>query len=387
MQFMRRICIVIGSRANYSSIKSVMRAIQARPDLELLTVVGASALLPRFGAVVDLIRQDGFRVDSVTHMIVEGETPVTMAKSTGLGLIELANIFANLQPDFVVTVGDRFETMATAIAAAYMNIRLAHTMGGEVTGTIDESVRHAVTKLAHVHFPANQEAAERIIRMGEDPQNVHAVGCPRIDEVARILRDDPPDVGDIFAQYKGVGGVFDLSTPFLLVCQHPVTTEYEQARLQMQQVLEAMKALRLNTILIWPNIDAGSDDIAKMIRAFRERERPGWLHAFINLPISVYVRLMNQCSCLIGNTSSAVREGCFIGVPAVNVGTRQNRRLRGANVMDVPCEAQAIVAAVRQQMEHGKYAPECIYGDGHAGERIAEVLATCQVNVQKTIAY
>jgi len=384
---MKRICVVIGSRANYSSIKSAMSAIRERPDLELVTVVGASALLPRFGAVVDLIRQDGFAVDSIFYMIVEGENPVTMAKSTGLGLIELANIFANLKPSFVVSVGDRFETMATAVASAYTNIPLVHTMGGEVTGTIDESVRHAVTKLAHVHFPANDDAGQRIIRMGEDPESVHVVGCPRIDEVARILGAGCAGLDRIFAEHKGVGGVFGLHEPFLLVSQHPVTTEYGQARSQMDATLKALQRLEMNTIMIWPNIDAGSDDISKSIRAFRERERPEWLHVFINLPIDVYVHLMDSCACLIGNSSSAVREGCFIGTPAVNVGSRQNLRVRGRNVVDVAHEPGAIADAVRGQIEHGRYDSETIYGDGRAGQRIAEVLARTSVDVQKTITY
>ncbi len=167
---MRKICIVVGSRANYSSIKSVMDAVKNHPDLQLQVVAGASALLDRFGAVVEVIEADGFTPDARVYMLIEGENPVTMAKSTGLGLLELPTVFENLNPDVVVTVGDRFETMATAVAAAYMNIPLAHTMGGEISGTIDESIRHAVTKLAHIHFPANQEAAVRIIRMGENLQ-------------------------------------------------------------------------------------------------------------------------------------------------------------------------------------------------------------------------
>ena len=183
----RKICIVIGSRANYSSIKSVMRAVQAHPELELQLVLGASALLDRYGAVVNLVRADGFEPQAEVHMLIEGETPATMAKSTGLGLLELPTIFARLAPDFVLTVGDRFETMATALAAAYMNIPIAHTMGGEVSGTIDESIRHAVTKFAHVHFAASRDAGERIIRLGERPEDVHVVGCPRIDLVAEIL--------------------------------------------------------------------------------------------------------------------------------------------------------------------------------------------------------
>src|SRR6185436_20437383 len=159
---LRRVCIFIGSRANYSSIKSVMRAVRAHPDLKLQLIVGASALLDRFGSVVDVIEADGFTPDARVTMIVEGETPATMAKSTGLGLLELPTMFELLKPDVVLSVGDRFETMSTAIAAAYMNIPLAHTMGGEISGTIDESIRHAVTKLAHLHFPANRAAADRI---------------------------------------------------------------------------------------------------------------------------------------------------------------------------------------------------------------------------------
>src|SRR5688572_32595657 len=171
-----------------------MRSTRAHPDLTLQLVVGASALLDRFGSVVDVIQDDGFTPDARVTMIVEGETPATMAKSTGLGLLELPTIFEMLKPDVVISVGDRFETMATAIAAAYMNIPVAHTMGGEISGTIDESIRHAVTKLSHIHFPANVAAADRIIRMGEPPETVHTVGCPRIDLVAEIAssRDGSP---------------------------------------------------------------------------------------------------------------------------------------------------------------------------------------------------
>ncbi|MDP6585948.1 MAG: UDP-N-acetylglucosamine 2-epimerase, partial [Anaerolineales bacterium] len=181
---MRKVCVFIGSRANYSSIKSVMRGIKDHDDLELQVVFGASAMLDRYGKVEELIRIDGFSPDYTFHNIVEGENPTTMAKSTGLGILEMATVLDNLKPDFVVVVGDRFEMMSIAISAAYMNIRIAHTMGGEVTGTIDESIRHAITKFAHVHFPANADAKERIIRMGEDEGYVFNVGCPRIDLVA-----------------------------------------------------------------------------------------------------------------------------------------------------------------------------------------------------------
>src|SRR5262245_31759654 len=202
-----------------------MRAIDAHPALEQQVVVGASALLDRYVAVVTLIEKDGFKPAARVHMLIEGETPTTMAKSTGLGLLELPTVFEQLRPDFVLTVGDRFETMATTLAAAYMNIPLAHTMGGEVSGTLDESIRHAVTKFAHIHFPACSEAHDRIIRMGERPESVHLVGCPRIDLVSELMRPEASYLNPQLFQ-EGVGGAFDLNEPFVMVSQHPVTSEY-----------------------------------------------------------------------------------------------------------------------------------------------------------------
>ena len=252
---MKKVCVVVGSRANYSSIKSVMHAVQDHPDLQLQVVAGASALLDRFGAVVETVEADGFIPDARVLMIIEGETPTTMAKSTGLGLLELPTVFDNLQPDVVVTVGDRFETMATAIAAAYMNIPLAHTMGGEISGTIDENIRHAVTKLSHIHFPANQDAAERIIRMGENPSVVHVVGCPRIDLVAEIADENNRLPERAWLEYEGVGGQINLEEPFLLVSQHPVTTEYGDGEHQITETLMAIHELQMPTIMLWPNVE------------------------------------------------------------------------------------------------------------------------------------
>ena len=384
---MREICVVVGSRANYSSIKSAMRAIQAHPDLELQLVVGASALLDRFGSVVEVVEADGFRPDARVHMIIEGETPVTMAKSTGLGLLELPTIFDQLKPDMVITVGDRFETMATAIAAAYMNIPLAHTMGGEVTGTIDESIRHAVTKLAHIHFPANQQAAERIIRMGEDPETVYVVGCPRIDVVAEIAQNDGSLTERAWLEYEGVGGQINLDEPFLLVAQHPVTTEYGQGEHQITETLMALHQLRIPTIMLWPNVDAGSEDVSRGMRKFREHHRHDHIRFYKNFPVETYVRLMMRCACMVGNSSAAIREGAFLGVPAVNVGTRQMGRERGRNVMDVDYDREQILDAIQKQLRNGRYPAEHIYGDGHAGGRIAGVLATCPLRIQKQITY
>jgi UDP-hydrolysing UDP-N-acetyl-D-glucosamine 2-epimerase len=383
---MRKICVVVGSRANYSSVKSAMRAIQKHPALDLQLVIGASAVLDRYGAVVRLVERDGFRASAQIHMLIEGETPATMAKSTGLGLLELPTVFAQLQPDIVLTVGDRFETMATALAAAYMNIPLAHTMGGEVSGTIDESIRHAVTKFAHIHFPACSEARDRIIRLGEWPETVFLVGCPRIDLVAELLsRGDDGLTQDIFLE--GVGETLDIGKPFVLVSQHPVTTEYGAGERQIFATLEAVQKVGLPALVLWPNADAGSEDIARGIRKWRERKLDHGMHFFKNLPVDVYIRLMRRTACLIGNSSSGIREGAFIGTPVVNIGTRQVMRQRGRNVADVDHDAAAIADAVDAQVRHGPYPSEPIYGDGRAGERIAGVLATVQPTIQKRIAY
>jgi UDP-hydrolysing UDP-N-acetyl-D-glucosamine 2-epimerase len=376
---------VVGSRANYSSIKSAMRAVEAHPELELQLVVGASALLDRYGTVLDLIERDGFEPSERVFMLIEGETPGTMAKSTGLGLLELPTAFDRLEPDIVITVGDRFETMATALAATYMNIPLAHTMGGEVSGNIDESIRHAVTKFAHVHFPASKGAAERIVKLGEEPENVHMVGCPRMDLVAETLAQDGNGLSELFR--FGVGGSFSLDEPFLLVSQHPVTTEYGDGERQIAETLKALQDVGMPAIVLWPNADAGSEHIARGIRKFREHEDDSKLHFFKNLPADDYVRLMRKTACLVGNSSSAIREGAFVGTPAVNVGPRQDGRHRGSNVLDVDYDRAAIGDAVRSQVEHGPYESEPIYGDGHAGERIAEVLARNEISIRKRITY
>lgn len=383
---MRKICVVVGSRANYSSIKSAMRAIQDHPTLTLQVVACASALLDRYGSVVDLLAKDGFTPDARVHMLIEGETPATMAKSTGLGLLELPTVFERLEPGIVLTVGDRFETMATTLSAAYMNIPLAHTMGGEVSGTIDESIRHAVTKFAHIHFPACSEARDRIIKLGEPSEHVHLVGCPRIDLVAEALEKDSNGVGpDLFAD--GVGGVFNLDQPFLILSQHPVTTEYGEGERQIWETLMAVKDLDIPTIALWPNADAGSEDIARGMRKFRERHDDSKIHFFKNLPTDLYIALMRRTSCLVGNSSSAIREGSFIGTPGVNIGTRQAMRQRGANLVEVDHNRRAIADAVMGQVEHGHYPSEPIYGDGHAGERIAKMLSTAELYVQKRITY
>lgn len=381
----RKICVIVNSRANYGRIRSVLKAVQSHPDLDLQLIVGASALLARFGNVMNLIKKDGFEPDATVYSIVEGENPTTMAKSTGMAIMELATLFENMKPDIVLTVADRFETMATAVAASYMNICLAHTQGGEVTGSIDESVRHAVTRLAHVHFPATNLAEDYLLRMGEEPSTVFMTGCPAIDEIAELdVSYDPT----LFDRYGGVGSSLNVGEPYIVVLQHPVTTEYGSGLNQIRQTLEAVKVLRMQTVWLWPNVDAGSDDVSKGLRAFRENEDPSFIHFYKNFAIEDYARLINNSVCLLGNSSSGIREGSYLGVPVVNIGTRQQGRERAGNVIDVGYDSREIIAAVQQQVAHGKYESIALYGDGKAGGRIAQHLADVDVrNIQKRLSY
>ncbi len=377
----RKVCVVVASRANYARIKTGLEAIRDHADLELQLVAGASLVLERFGNALEVLTMDGYAPDATIRFIIEGETPATMAKSTGLGLLELPTVFELLQPDVVVTVADRFETIATAVAASYMNIPVAHTQGGEVSGSIDESVRHAVTKLAHVHFPATELAAQRVIAMGEDPAWVFNVGCPSIDLVART------DLGlrrDVLLR-SGVGGPFDPDGPFVLVMQHPVTTEYGFGLDQIKQTLEAVAAVGMQALVFWPNVDAGSEDVAKGIRIFRELGRAHGFHFFRNLPPEDFIRLMAHCACMVGNSSAALREGSYIGTPAVTVGTRQLGRERGPNLVEVDHDQDEIADAVRDQIAHGSYERSTLFGDGTAGRKIADKLAEVRPSVQKKL--
>jgi len=382
---LRKICVVVGSRANYSSIKSVMKAIQDHPNLELQLVLGASALLDRYGTVSDQIKLDGFEPVAEVFMLIEGETPTTMAKSTGVGLMELPTVFDRLNPDIVLTIGDRFETMATTLAAAYMNIPVAHTMGGEVTGTIDESIRHAVTKFAHIHFPASQDAKDRIVKLGEREEDIFLVGCPRIDLVDEILNNGSISLDK--SLHEGVGADININNPFILVSQHPVTTEYGQGEKQITMTLKAVRNTGLPAIVLWPNADAGSDDIARGMRKWREKGLDKNMHFYKNLPVNHYIHLMKKTSCLIGNSSSGIREGAFIGTPVVNIGTRQDMRERGKNVVDVTNETEKVFISLISQIEHGPYESEPIYGDGNAGKKIADILSMCSWKIQKRITY
>jgi UDP-hydrolysing UDP-N-acetyl-D-glucosamine 2-epimerase len=382
----RKVCVVITARPSYSRIRSALEALKGRDDIELQVVAAASALLDRYGSVFEEIERDGFEIASKVYMVLEGEQPLTMAKTTGIGMIELATALDNLQPDFVVTIADRHETLATAVAAAYMNIPLVHIQGGEITGSIDEKVRHAITKLSDYHLVSTEQARERVVRMGEEPETVIVTGCPSIDIAAQIL-DAPALEFDPVQKYGGVGAKVDLSNGYLVVLQHPVTTEHELARSHVQETLHAAADAGIPALWFWPNPDAGSDGTSRGIRAFRESHNPSNLHFFKNMAPEDFLRVLYHCSCLVGNSSAGIRECSFLGVPVVNIGGRQLGRDRGANVLDADHDRGAIADAIRKQIAHGRYSSDSLYGDGAAGPRIADAIGRIEPRIHKRLNY
>ena len=385
----KKILVFIGSRANYSSIKSVLEEIKKNKKCLLQIILGASAVIDKYGDLEKIINRDGFKIDRKIYFLIEGENPITMAKSTGLGLIGISEALKELKPNIVITIGDRFETMATTLATCYMNIPLAHTMGGEVTGTIDESIRHAVTKFSHIHVPSSKESAKRIYLLGENKKDIFNFGCPRIDLVKKELKKNRLKSINKRIFKEGVGAKLNLLKPFVIVSQHPVTTEFGNAENQILNTLEAVSKLNVQAIVLWPNADAGSEDIAKGIRKWREKFKMKKMHFFKNLEINDYIQLMKYASCLVGNSSSGIREGAYIGTPVVNIGSRQNGRERGKNVIQVNYEAKNIYNALRKQVnKNSRYKQSNIYGDGNAAKKIINKLVTLKkISVQKKIRY
>ena len=379
----RKICVVITARPSYSRIKTALTAIVQHPDLELQLVITGSALMEKYGAVINQIRRDGFKITATLSNVLDSGSPADSVKTVGLASIELSTLFEAIQPDIVVTIADRFETMATAIAASYMNIPLAHVQGGEITGNIDDKVRNAITQLSDIHLVSTEAAKQHVIKMGADADQVYKVGCPSIDIALDILRNPIIDF-DPFQQYGGVGSAFDIKKGYIIVMHHPVTTEYGMASHQIEQTLTAIENLNLNTFWFWPNPDPGTEAISKQLRTYREMNVNSKIHFFKNMEPVHFLKLLKNAYCLIGNSSVGIRECSLLGVPVVNIGNRQNGREKGNNVLNTDYDFTEITNAVRMQLSHGPYEPDCIYGNGNSGKKIAFALAnSSMVSLQK----
>ena len=371
---MRKICIVVTARTSYTKFKPVLTALKARPDVTLHVICAASAVLDKFGQVDRTIEADGFEVTDRIHCLTEGDLPLGMAKSASMLLNDCASAFFRLKPDVVVVMADRFEVLAVAMAASYQNIPLAHIQGGETSGNIDQKVRHAITRLADMHFPATKAAGDALTQMGVQESRVFLSGCPSIDLALPVTKKERLGV-DIFGRQIGVGPELDLSRGYIIVLQHPVTDEYADSRDQATETLYAVERTSTPALWFWPNSDAGHEGLSKALRAFRENRDPQNIHFIKNLPPEEFLELLYFSKGIVGNSSAAIRECSFLGVPAVNIGDRQKGRERGPNVIDVAPHREQIYEAITAHLR-GRIAGSPIYGAGDAGRTIAEVLAT-----------
>ena len=377
----RTVAVVLVDRANYGRLKPVMKSIQSHPDLNLQVVCAGTMVLDRFDRPAEIVKADGFNIDSEIYIELEGSTPGTMAKSLGFGIIEFSGEFARLKPDVVLVIGDRYEGLAAALAASYMNICWVHAQGGEVSGSIDESARHCISKLAHFHYPATARSAEFLIRMGELPETVIPAGCPSSD-IARSLDMKLP--ADIFTE--GVGAPIDIAKPYILVVYHPVTTSFSEESHEVDDLLLACEKSGQQVVWLWPNIDAGSDKVSRSIRRFREAKRPNWLRLVKNFSPENYLRVLGNAACAVGNSSSFVRDSSFLGTPVVLLGNRQHGREIAENVLPIT-NTKELFAALQSQLAHARYAPSTLYGDGKVSDRIANHIATLKPYAQKTLGY
>lgn len=409
----KKILVPIFNRAHYGRLRSVLQAIKGHPELELQVMVGTPAAYDYFFAnikhsrphswrlslpwyirakilsIIDWfkpgtvlkndflarkIMDDGYQINSRVPLFFDGGMSETMAKSVGLGVMHIVDELKKLNPDIVFVNADRFEMMAVALAAAYLNIPVAHNEGGDISGTIDESVRHAITKLSHIHFTATESSRNRVMQMGENPKFVHVVGSPPIDIIKNLSRTPPKDL------FPG----FDLSSNYLLVLLHPVATESKDYNVRMvSNLIAALKDLKMPAVILGSNVDAGSDEVGKAIRRWRDEENPDFAVFTKHLAPDDFYKVLANAVCAIGNSSSFIREGAFFGTPAVIVGSRQQNRDMGKNVKEVDIAKEEIIKATRQQIKNGRYAPDHFFGDGTTGMKMAEILANSEPDVQK----
>ena len=377
-----KICVVLVDRANYARLKPVMQALRSHKNIQLQTICAGSMLIDRFGSAVEFVEEDTFEVNRRIYMEIEGSKLESMAKSVGVGIMEFSSAFSDLNPDFVLLIGDRYETLSASIAAACQNYCIIHLQGGEITGSIDESIRHVITKLSHFHFPATPKAGRRIERMGERSDTIFPIGCPVADVAV-----DSEQIPASFLNYAGVGTYLDYNKAFLLVVFHPVTTELEDIDLQMLEILKAIEELGIQTVLLWPNIDAGSDKIAQAIRQVREKDGGFGLHVYKHLDTKVFFSLLSRTVCAVGNSSSFVRDASFFGTPVVLVGSRQDGREHTEAVVKVNPDMDMIVEAVQQQIKHGFYQISDLYGKVGVSEEIVNKIVTLEPYSQKRLFY
>jgi len=381
----RKICIITGTRAEYGLLKPLMGKIKKSKDFSLQIIATGMHLSPAFGLSYKEIEKDGFKINAKIKITPNNDTLSAMAKSIGQGIIGITNALNKIKPDIVIILGDRSEALSATISAIYMNIIVAHIHGGDsAQGGIDEYARHAISKLAHIHFPATKKSAKRLIKMGENPWRVHIVGAPGLDSILKEKLIPPTKIAK---KYK-----LNLSKPILLVIQHPITTETENAGQQMKETMEAIKKFRYQTIIIYPNSDAGS---RKMIKIIKKYTKYPYIKTYKNLPHIDYLSLMKIADVMIGNSSSGIIESPSFHLPVVNIGSRQKGRECAKNLINVPHKKNAIQKAIQKALFDKKFKRQVLrctnpYGKGKASDKIIKILRKVKIDkklLQKKITY
>lgn len=369
----RKILYISGTRADYGLMRSVLYTIHNHPDLSLDVIVTGMHLMEEFGSTFNEIRSDPFRVHPVQATIGSDQKEGTLF-FLGDFLTKLTVEIRRIQPDIILLLGDRGEMLVGAIAGAYLSIPVAHIHGGDKTLTVDDLLRNAITKLAHIHFAATERSAERIKQMDENPSRIFISGAPGLDQ---IFSEKLPEKEEMERKYH-----LECEKPLLLVIQHPVTLEYEDAAAQMRTTLEAVKEFPAQTLVIYPNSDAGG---RAMIEEIHNYEKLPHFHSYPSIPHKDYLGLLKMSSALIGNSSSGIIEAPSLHIPVINIGDRQLDRDRSTNIIDVGYDKEEIKEAIVKALSDKvflKSVQTCIspYGVGMAGEKISKVLSTIEIN-------
>ncbi len=386
----KTLAVVINNRANYARIKSFLKLVLKDKKIKIHLILAASSLVEKFGELEKFIKRDGLKINKRIYTVIAGDKPVTMAKTTAIEISELANVFENLKPDYVLAIADRFETLAVAVSASYMNIPLIHLQGGEITGSIDESVRHAISKFANIHFPATANSKKNLVKMGENPRYVYNVGCPSID-IAKSIKKIKKTAADILKRYSFANlNKIDFKNikSYIIVVYHPVTTHYHKTKNSIKEVINAVSKIDTHTIWLWPNVDSGSDIISKELRTANEKKKLNKTIFLKNIEVEDFLILLNNSKCIVGNSSVGIRESSYLGVPSVNIGLRQNGREKAKNVTNTKDISRNIFKSINFQIKKKRYKSSRLYGDGNSAKKMLKILHKMKIsNTQKKLFY
>lgn len=382
----RKVCFIITSFIHYSRSFLILDELKKREDIELSIILGGVVLLERFASqsfnLRKILKEDGFDNIHEVYFNVDGDNSLVKAKTVGLGIIEFSTALYQINPDLIVVRGDRFEILSAVTAAVNMNIAIAHIEGGDVSGTIDESIRHAVTKLSHLHFVTNDDAKKRVLHMGENPEMVFNFGSPEV-EIIQNYEKSGLETKDSDLNILGSGKEFNPTEEYLMVMYHPVVTELESISENTRNLLAAVHKTTKQAIWFWPNFDAGSEIISHELRRFNNEQEHHSIRFMRYLPPKKFISLLAGTACLIGNSSSGIKESSYLGIPVVNIGSRQGSRLQAENVVNCGNESKEIEESIYRQCKVGRYKSSDIYKSQGTAFKIASKIAQVDISVQK----